>query len=219
MRPLLRTLAALCLGTLWACGYADVGEGTGTLAVTGHLDCAYPSQQTAVALTLLREAAAVTDANVTLQDGDTHETLHVPYDEGTQQYTAVWTGYHRRVTWQIWSGADGLMARTEGPSRHTVAHPHTGAVLQVHDSLDVRWATGDGVRAEAVTVQVVSTDQQPVSHSLTHDGGQHQVAASALSAGHSTLTVQRLDKLVPLGAAEGSALITSYSVSAGIVRQ
>ena len=39
-------------------------------------------------------------------------------------------GFHPRVTWQIWSGADGMMARHEGPSRHTAARPRTCAWLK-----------------------------------------------------------------------------------------
>lgn len=210
---------AVCLGAPWSCSFADTGEGSGTLSVNGELDCSFASQSTAVTFNVMEGSAAVEDANVTLQDGDSHESVHVPFDAALGQYSVQWPGYHRHVTVQIWRGADGLMARLEGPARHTVVHPHMGASLRLADGLDVRWAAEDGVRAQTVVVLVDDHLGHVVSHTLGHDGGQHHIAPASLSPGAATLTVERAEKLTLSGAVAPSAIVSRYSVSTSIVRQ
>ena len=201
-----------------SCGFADAGEGTGTLTVVGTLDCAFATLATDVTFTVHRGAEPLTNANITLTDADSHDSLHVPFEPEADAYRAQWPGYHRRVTAQIWSGADGLMARLEGPGRHTVTHPRSGAVLGLKDALDVRWSTEDGVRAHGVILRVEDA-AGGLTHTLEHDGGQHQFAASALAPGRATVTVTRLGQLTPHGGAEGSLLSSRYSVTTAIVRQ
>jgi hypothetical protein len=215
------TLAAvLSLWGVWgaACGFADAGEGTGTLTVVGELDCAFDTLTTQVTFTVHKGAEPLTNANITLTDGDSHDSLYVPWEAGSGEYRAQWPGYHRRVTAQVWSGADGLMARLEGPGQHTVTHPRSGAVLGLKDALDVRWSTTDGVRAQAVILRVQDA-AGGLTHTLEQDGGQHQFAASALAPGRATVTVTRVGQLTPHGGAEGSLLASRYSVTTAIVRQ
>jgi len=217
------TGAALALAGLLgllgaACGFTDAGEGTGTLTVIGTLDCAFSTLTTEVAFTVHKGAEPLSNANITLTDEDSHDSLHVPLEAEAGEYRALWPGYHRRVTAQVWSEADGLMVRLEGPSRHTVVHPRSGAVLGLKDALDVRWSTEDGVRAQAVVIRVEDA-AGGLTHTLEHDGGQHQFAASTLAPGRATVTVTRVGQITPKGGAEGSLLLSRYSVTTPIVRQ
>lgn len=215
----LRPFAAAC--ALWlaaACGFTDAGQGTGTLAVTGELNCAFATMKTDVAFSIAGTDAALTNANITLLDEDTHDALHVAYTGTPGQYAATWPGYHRRISMQIWSEADGLMARLEGPGRHTVAHPRSGAVLPLKDAVDVLWSTDDGVRAQNVALTVADA-QGGTQALLAHDGGQHQLPSAALHEGRATITVSRSAQVELLGGARTSVVRMSYSVNTDIVRQ
>lgn len=213
------TLLALALGAAGACGYSDPGKGTQTLAVTGALDASFATLATALDFVVLKEAQPITDATITLQDADSRDTVVVPFDASSQRYLGLWPGLHRRVLVQVAHGADSLEAQVEGPARHTVAHPHQGAVLRRQDPLDVRWATEDGVRADSVAVVVRDGDREVMRHVLRHDSGQDHIVATALGAGSVDLTVARETALVPRGGAEGSTLVCRYSVSTHVVRQ
>ena len=215
---LVALMGSLVVG-LVACGYADPGDGTGTLKVVGTLACSFDTMQTEVHLEVSGTAQAQSNANITLLDADSKETVHVPADADAGHYTAAWPGCHRRVMLQVWSEADGLMARLEGPGLHTVAHPRAGSVMSVHDALDVVWATRDGVRAQEVLLEVTGENEQVARHILNHDRGHDHFKADVLAPGRSTLRVRRSHTLELLGGQEGSQVVASYSVSTPLVRQ
>lgn len=202
-----------------ACGYSNPGEGTGTLVVQGALDSSFATLATQLRFVVTQNAAAVPDATITLVDADSREAFVVPFDRVNNSYQGTWPGLHRRTTVEVSRGGDSMKAQVEGPSRHTVAHPHAGAVLRLQDALDVRWATEDGVRADRVFVVVSDADREIMRHTLTHDSGQDHIVSAALGPSSVLLTVSRETELVPRGGAEGSALLSRYSVSTQVVRQ
>lgn len=197
-----------------ACGYSDPGTGTATLSVQGSLACTFDSMQTDVVFTVGGSQAALTNANITLLDADSRATLHVPNVATQGTYAAVWPGYHRRVEIQIWAEADGLSARIEGPGRHTLIAPRTGATLAAKDPLQVEWATQDGIRADAVTI---SLGQGTAAHTAMDDRGHDQFAPSELGSGRDTVTVTRSQSITLGGAAPGSRISHSYGVTSTFI--
>jgi hypothetical protein len=193
-----------------ACGFSDPGTGTQALGVQGTFDCSFATMQTEVQFNVSGTEAALANANITLVDADTRETLHVPPSDEVGTYRARWAGYHRRVEIQIWAEAQGLSAHMEGPGKHTLVLPRTGATLRPKESLQVAWATADGVRADEVTLQLSHADATQV---LTYDGGTARFTPQALGQGRETVTVRRSQYLILAGAAEGSRLRHSYSVA------
>jgi hypothetical protein len=103
-----------------ACGYADPGDGTGTLKVVGTLACSFDTMQTDVHVEVSGTAQALTNANITLLDADSKQTLHVAADADAGHYSATWPGCRCGVrlmgSWRAWRAPTCIRWPTPGPA-------------------------------------------------------------------------------------------------------
>lgn len=208
----------LACTTLFACGFADPGDGTRTLMVVGELKCTYPDLVTEIFYTVQQNSEPLSGATITLIDGDTNESIEVADSTSAGSYEAVWPGYHRHVKAHVWKGADGCSFQLEGPSTHVIENPGAGVTLQGNQKLDVRWRAPDGVRADTVILSLGDT-QDRTHISLARDTGRQRLVASATASGALPLRVRRQTKLTPAGALPGSKVTHAYTVETTVYRQ
>jgi hypothetical protein len=221
MKLTLRALALSCLATSVgaACGYADPGDGSGTLEVQAIFAYASGSgkDSTHMKVDVKARNTATTNATVTVTDADTDTIFQLPAKGSSGSYQLDQSGYHRRLQLKVESGNDTLTCQIEAPGRHTVKAPQQGQVVSIGQGLEVAWATEDGVRADRVTVSLKSSPQGPWS--TTSDTGSYGLPANVLKAGAEQVTVARTNQVVPAGGAGNSVVIASYEVEGGFTVQ
>lgn len=211
---LLRLCSFILLGCT-ACGYTSEGSGTKTLTVTADLSYSAGSDdRTRVRITILKDGVRVSNASVTLTDGDTDATFSIPQDNNSSgnnaNYRADISGFHRKMELEIKAGNDHLEARLEGPGRHQIKEPANDSVVSGGKTLHVEWKTNDGIAAEQVEI---SLEQADYSNTLNDDPGSVDITGSTLRSGAETVSVRRQNSVRLAGGASGSLFFISYRAS------
>lgn len=212
-----RTLLAIPVLALAACGYTDAGSGTNTLLVTARARFTVGDDSTDVRVQVHKAGLAVDNAStIGVRDGETGDIFPLARDS-SGSYRASIPGYHRRLALEVQapnsSGGkpDALAAKLEGPSPHVIVNPKAGGITRGSQgsTLDVEWACNDGIGADEVTIGV----DTGFSKVVTSDSGKAAGPAMAtLLSGSYELTVTRTNTTDLAGGVTGSAFSISFGV-------
>jgi hypothetical protein len=210
---IIRLLALGAFTMLAACGFTNPGSGTGTLEVNAivHYNAGQQGSLapvTNVQISVQKNGLPVSSPpTVTLQDADSSQTYTVDVANGNKLTQQI-PGYHRRWILAVTSGSDNLTCKLESPGPFTLSNPLQGALISQSGGLNVSWQTQDGVMADKVEVSL-STIQQTNTPS---DTGSYEFPASQLQLGDQTVTVLRINQVVPAGATGSSVFQSEYEV-------
>ena len=209
-----RTLLALPLLALSACGYTDAGGGTQTLYVVANARFTVSQGQTHVTVEVHRAGAAVDDASVYIRDGESGDLATAPRTS-IATYGLDLGGYRRRLGLEIQAtsggSSDSLRAKLEGPSPHVIVNPKAGGLTRGSQgsTLEIEWACSDGLGADQVEIGVSGG----FSKVVTSDSGKTDgPAMSALSSGTHTLNVTRVTSTDLAGGVAGSVFNLAFDV-------
>ena len=207
--------ALIGLSLLGGCSYSDAGTGTHTLQVKASLDYAAGDTDISHLLVEILDSAGqpVSDAAVTLLDGDTGEEFTLPEaDSGI--YRSDIPKYRRRAQLIIKRGTDRLEGQLEGPGPHLIETPvQAGTVNRVDlvDHLEVEWTTEDGLKADQVTLGL----DDGFSTTETEDRGFATIPKDELHSGSEGVTVRRRNSLVFAAGLNHSSFEITYQVRHG----
>jgi hypothetical protein len=211
-----RTLVALPVLALAACGYTDAGSGTNTLLVAADASFTVGDDNTRLSVHVHKAGVAVDGATVNMRDGDTNE-LFTLRNTGSGTYTLDTPRYRRRLALEVQAAntsggsADSLVAKLEGPGPHVIVNPKAGGLTRGSQgsTLDVEWACNDGVGADQVSVHV----DDGFSRLVTGDSGKTDGPPMAtLASGNHDLRVRRINTVELSGGVTGSVFTVSFGV-------
>jgi hypothetical protein len=213
---------AWAAGLIAGCGgYTDPGTGSHTLTVQADLAYHLGNSTTAVDVTVETAGpVGVADATITVHDPDANTTTPVPYQPGPNgnAYHLALGGWHRRIELSISAPEGSLEAKIEGPGPHHIDAPQQGELLSyggMGDNLLVEWATVDGLKADAVTVDL--QDAQ-FSTTLSDDTGSTTIPKAKLAHALNqteTVRVTRQNHVALAGTIKGSGSTMTMSYEVG----
>ena len=214
--PSLLYFTLIGLPLLGGCSYSDAGTGTNTLHVKASLDYAAGDTDISHLQVEILDSAGqpVSDAAVTLLDGDTGEEFTLPEaDSGI--YRSDIPKYRRRAQLVIERGSDRLDGQLEGPGPHLIETPVQAGTVNRADRvepLEVRWETTDGIKADLVTLGL---DDDRFSTTETEDRGFATIPKDELHSGSEGVTVRRRNSLVFAAGLNHSSFEITYQVRHG----
>jgi hypothetical protein len=200
---------------LGACSYTDSGSGTGTLLVKATASYSVgplAGNNFQLVVTVADINGARTGAQVVMTDGENGDRFTLAAVAGHDgSYAADVVGYRRRLELGVQSGSDSLKAKLEGPGPHVIDSPKPGGYHRsdLGDHLDVSWSTSDGIRADAVVIDLGHGIERTINDDT---GSDDSIATQQLSTGDYDLTVTRSNRVDLAGGVGGSIFTTSYAV-------
>jgi|MudIll2142460700_1097286.scaffolds.fasta_scaffold96029_2 hypothetical protein len=215
-----RFLTSALVVSLAACGGSgsdldpgagdNPGGGTSTLFVEGRVGAEARVANARVAaefdtefsIRILLNQVPVTTGTVTLTSLSGEFPL-VFNANGENRWTGRQNGYDEVYILDIVSGADNVHdVRVDGPDVHTFDKPLAGATVDSTMPLEVDWVRSD-------TADLASIDTGRLDKLSIADSGTYMLPAGSLQAEkdqpkENTIRLERVDRVIPAGAAAGS---------------
>lgn len=211
---MLRAALAFSLLALAACGdgYTDAGSGSESLRAV--VDVVYDSSQQSMyaRAEITRDGAFVPGVTARLVDDGSSQQFELFAGDGVYE-ARIDGAYRRKLELVVLRGTDEIKANLEGPGAHIISSPDDGeTVPRAANAAKITWTTGDGVKADAVTI----TDERTVTdatRTVTVEDKGSTTFPFELPAGDDTLQVKRTNSVTLDGGISGSAFSLSYLAS------